>query len=75
MTCEEAVKKLYEYIDKELDRSTVEQLDRHLEICKSCCDHFEFERKVKALIQDSVFVQKAPISLKDRIQTNLKSLE
>jgi mycothiol system anti-sigma-R factor len=74
MTCEEAVKKLYEYIDKELDKETVAQLDRHLEICKSCCDHFELEKKIKSLIQESCFDQKAPQFLKNKIKDNLKLL-
>jgi mycothiol system anti-sigma-R factor len=71
MTCEEAVRKLYEYLDHELDTTTAQQLDKHLEICKSCCDHFEFERKVKKLIKDSCFDEKAPQFLKDKIRDTL----
>ncbi|HBC47133.1 MAG TPA: mycothiol system anti-sigma-R factor [candidate division Zixibacteria bacterium] len=71
MTCEEAVRKLYEYLDHELDTTTAQQLDKHLEICKSCCDHFEFERKVKTLIKDSCFDEKAPQLLKDKIRDTL----
>ncbi len=75
MTCEEAVKKLYEYLDKELDHAASEQLDKHLDICKVCCDHFEFERKLKFLVQDSCFQQKAPQVLKRKILDNLGALD
>ncbi len=68
MTCEEAVQKLYEYLDKELDQESVEKLNRHLEICRSCCDHFEFEKKVRSLIQEKCTDEKAPAFLKDRIR-------
>lgn len=75
MTCEEAVKKLYDYLDKELDKAASEQLDRHLDICRACCDHFEFERKMKSLIQNSCFQQKAPLVLKSRIMDTLNGLD
>jgi mycothiol system anti-sigma-R factor len=75
MTCEEAVRKLYEYLDKELDQEAADQLDKHLELCKSCCDHFEFERRVKSLIQDRCVDQKAPQLLKDKIRNNLRAFE
>jgi mycothiol system anti-sigma-R factor len=74
MTCEEAVKKLYEYLDHELDMATAEQLDKHLEICKSCCDHFELERKLKTLIQETCIDEKAPQFLKNKIRDSLGSL-
>jgi mycothiol system anti-sigma-R factor len=75
MTCEEAVNKLYEYLDHELDQTTVEQLDKHLDICKSCCDRFELEKRVKSLIQEKCIDQKAPQFLKDKIRSKLRFLE
>jgi len=75
MTCDEAVRKLYEYLDKELDQSSVEQLEKHLEICKGCCDHFEIEKKVIGMIQDSCVGHKAPQMLRDKIVGNLRNLE
>jgi len=75
MTCEEAVKKLHEYLDHELDRATVEQVDKHLDICRACCDQMEFEKQMKRLVQDSCCQQKAPVFLKRKIIDNLKSGE
>jgi mycothiol system anti-sigma-R factor len=75
MTCEEAVQKLYEYLDKELDQETADLLNKHLDICKGCCDHFEFEKKVRGLIQEKCFDEKAPQFLKDKIRNKLRSLE
>lgn len=75
MTCEEAVQKLYEYLDKELDKATVEQLDTHLEICQSCCDHFEFEKKVRSIIREKCSDEKAPDFLKSKIRDILKKSE
>lgn len=71
MTCEEAVKKLYEYLDKELDHATTEQIDKHMEICRTCCDHLEFEKNMRNFIQQSCIKEKAPEFLKERILSKL----
>jgi len=75
MTCEEAVRKLYDYIDLELDQSIIQQIDKHLEICRMCCDHFEFEKRMKSLVHESCFQNKAPNFLKSKIVDDLNSLE
>lgn len=42
--CEEALARIYEYLDGELDASSQEKIHRHLEICKRCYPFFNFER-------------------------------
>lgn len=42
--CEEALARVYEYLDGELDPGTQERIHRHLEICKRCYPYFDFER-------------------------------
>lgn len=73
MTCKEAVDKLYEYLDREADDMTASQVEKHLDLCRLCCDHFEFEKKMKELVQKSCFQEKAPAFLKGKIQQALKS--
>ncbi|MEE9555173.1 MAG: mycothiol system anti-sigma-R factor [candidate division Zixibacteria bacterium] len=67
MTCQEAVDRLNEYLDRELDNLTSDQIDKHLDLCRLCCDHFEFEKKMKSLVQKSCIKEKAPAFLRDRI--------
>jgi mycothiol system anti-sigma-R factor len=75
MTCEEAVNKLYEYLDRELNHATAEQLEKHLEICKLCCNHMEFEKSMKELVQKSCVQEKAPPFLKNKILDNMSQSE
>jgi mycothiol system anti-sigma-R factor len=75
MTCEEAVKKLYEYLDKELDIATTEQIDKHMELCRSCCDHMEFEKNIRNLVQQTCIKEKAPVQLRNKIMGKLNILE
>jgi mycothiol system anti-sigma-R factor len=74
MTCEEAVQKLFEYIDKELDGASAAQIDKHLDLCRLCCDRFEFENSLKKIVQKSCFNEKAPPILKQKIQDSLNEL-
>ncbi len=72
MTCQEAVDQLYEYLDAQLDNANAEQVQKHLDLCKLCCDHFEFEKQMKGLVHNSCVNQKAPSFLKDKILNSLK---
>lgn len=67
MTCREAVDKLYEYLDNELDNVSSAQIKKHLDLCRLCCDHFEFEKTMKDLVHKCCQESKAPEILKDKI--------
>ena len=71
MTCREAVDKLNEYIDNELDGASAEKIKKHLDLCRLCCDQFELEKSLKDLVQKCCESAKAPDLLKEKI---LKSL-
>ena len=72
MTCREAVDKLQEYIDQELDSATCDKIKKHLELCRLCCDQFEFETTLKELTHKCCEDAKAPGVLKSKILNNLK---
>ena len=73
VTCQQAVDKLYEYLDREADDMTAAQIEKHIDLCRLCCDHLEFEKKMKELVQKSCIQQKAPAFLKEKIQKALQS--
>lgn len=47
LTCEEAIHLLVEYLDGELDAGSRGDLERHLDICRSCYSRHEFESGLK----------------------------
>lgn len=49
-SCEDALRLLAAHIDRELDAPTRDQVDRHLETCRSCYSRAEFEKRLKASI-------------------------
>jgi anti-sigma factor (TIGR02949 family) len=46
--CEEALHRLFEYLDAELDRQSQREIEQHVERCRSCFSRVEFERRLKA---------------------------
>jgi anti-sigma factor (TIGR02949 family) len=50
MTCEEALRRLAAFLDRELDGPEHETLERHLDVCRSCFSRAEFERRLKSEI-------------------------
>jgi anti-sigma factor RsiW len=47
MTCEEAMRSLAEYLDKELAAGEEQSVRQHLELCRSCYSRAEFESRLK----------------------------
>lgn len=50
--CEEALRRLAEYLDAELDGNARHELEQHLERCRSCFSRVEFEKRLKACTAD-----------------------
>lgn len=65
--CEEVLKHIYEYIDNQLDEVSRAEIDEHLKLCKHCCQHRDFELKLREMVVKSCFQQKAPNILKKKI--------
>ncbi|MEP6692842.1 MAG: anti-sigma factor [Gemmatimonadaceae bacterium] len=45
-TCEETVRALWDYLDRELDAPTMAAIDAHLARCDGCREHARFEREL-----------------------------
>lgn len=46
--CEQALLKIFELIDHELQADERKAMEMHLETCKSCFSRAQFERRLKA---------------------------
>ncbi len=67
MTCEEALKKLYDIIDEEASRTDVERVREHLESCKSCMSRYQFEKMFKHFIIEKSSSQQTHSRLRENI--------
>lgn len=60
--CEQSVRRLWDYLDNELDAIELAAVDAHLAECDRCPPHFAFERRFLTAVRaarDSVVVADA----------------
>lgn len=67
MTCEELLRHLVSYLDRETDPHTAADIERHLEECRGCFSRAEFERQIKASVREAGD-RSAPARLRARIK-------
>lgn len=68
--CQEALDKLYAYLDKELDPHSVQLIREHVDDCPPCGSAFAFEEKLLITIRTGLR-EEVPEVVIDRIRTAL----
>ncbi len=70
--CQEAVKKLTDYLSHELRADEETEVKRHLSQCGGCFAKFHFEETLLRTIRDRAEQVRAPVALREKIMTLLK---
>ena len=65
--CEQALKRLLEFVDRELSEGEYESVERHLRTCRSCFSRMEFESRLKQRLSE-LSGDDAPTKSRDRIR-------
>ncbi|MDH3734377.1 MAG: anti-sigma factor [Gemmatimonadota bacterium] len=68
IACEEAVARVYEYLDGELDAEWSERVRYHVEVCRKCYPYFNFER----IFLDHVRSQHIAPEHSDRLERRIR---
>lgn len=71
LTCEESLARVYEYLDGELDIGEHEGVRRHLEKCRKCYPHFDFERLFLDYVHELGAGEESRPGLHDRVREML----
>ncbi len=71
VTCEEAFRKLDDFLDRELSAEDMRVIEEHLEICAACTREFTFEASVLYGIRRKLPRIAAPPDLLSRISAEL----
>jgi anti-sigma factor (TIGR02949 family) len=66
-TCEEAFRRLDDYLDRELSDEETTLVHEHLEICAGCAREFTFEESVLRGVRSKLRQIELPESLQARI--------
>jgi mycothiol system anti-sigma-R factor len=73
ISCEEAAQRLYEYLDGELSLADYDKIKLHLELCRNCCQSFEFEKILRSIVRYKARSEKLPSSLKKSILREIEA--
>jgi len=71
-TCEEAFRRLDDFLDRELSAAEMTLVHEHLEICAGCAREFNFERSVVEGVEQKLQQIDLPDTLQSRILKLLK---
>jgi anti-sigma factor (TIGR02949 family) len=71
MKCEEVLRHLVAWLDRETDAATAAAIERHLEECRGCFSRAEFEKKLKSHVRDAASTR-APERLRSRIRALIR---
>ena len=72
-TCLETVRRLDDYLDRELSASETVEVERHLEVCDRCFKRFAFEGAVLNDLRTKLRRVPVPETLEARLRKLLRS--
>src|SRR3989337_497654 len=75
MVCVETIKYLYEFLDKEIDKSQYPIIKEHIDNCFECRQRYEFEKGVRSLVKAFCLNITAPAYLHSKIIEGLGSVD
>jgi mycothiol system anti-sigma-R factor len=67
ISCREAVRQLWRFLDGELETSEQQSIEEHLDHCVHCCGELEFSRALRQLL-DSQRTSDLPADVRDRLE-------
>lgn len=71
-TCEEAFRRLDDYLDRELGEAEMMRLHEHLETCAGCAREFNFEASLLEGVKRKIRQIDMPADLLDRVRLALE---
>ena len=72
LDCEQALKRLFDFLDHELDAEERDAMQHHLDTCRSCFSRADFENRLKGRLT-SLREQEPSASAAERIRRLLES--
>jgi len=73
ITCAEAVKQLWDYLDGVVEESQREQIEEHLGFCRRCCGELEFAEELRSFLASHA-EDDLPPDVHTRLTTTLDQL-
>lgn len=73
LTCSEAVRQFFAYLDGALTGGPLESLEEHLQECLDCCQKLEFSRTLDAFVKNRLGEAPLPEGIEERIRRRIEN--
>jgi len=73
ITCSEAVRQLWDYLDGVVDPAHRELIDEHLAFCRRCCGELEFAEELRGFMSSHA-QEELPADVRARLAATLEEL-
>jgi anti-sigma factor (TIGR02949 family) len=74
ISCAEATRRLWEYLDATVDEPIREAIEEHLARCRRCCGELEFAKELRGFLASSTHID-VPDDVLRRLDQTLEELE
>lgn len=74
ISCSEAVRQLWDYLERDVDPDDAARIDEHLSVCRRCCGEVEFADELRRFLADNA-TSKVPPDVEQRLTGFLDDLE
>jgi mycothiol system anti-sigma-R factor len=75
LPCREALERLWEYIDGELEGVPHDQVEEHFRVCARCYPHLQFEDAFRRRVHAALSRPHVPPDLRERVLSVLAEAE
>lgn len=67
ISCVEAIERIHEYLDGELEEATASDVAHHFRVCQQCFPHLRLEERFREALRDSQRKEKCPDRLRAQV--------
>ena len=71
--CSDAVRQLWDYVDRVLAPEDQARVEGHLAFCRLCCGELEFAKELRAFLASNA-VDEIPVYVKERLERFMEEL-
>lgn len=71
LTCEQAMQRLFAYLDRALAGEALDEIEAHLQECLDCCGRLEVSRQLDAFVKSRLPDSPVPVDLRTRVLRSL----
>lgn len=74
ITCADAVRQLWDYLDGAIEESQRAAIEEHLSFCRRCCGEVEFADELRRFLAAQA-AEELPVDVRDRLTATLDGLD